>query len=95
MVDLTEASFYVAFLSANGFDPASVVVDSVVLGATGAAPRGFSLPDRNRDGVGDLRLRYKTADAALGCGHQDLDVTAATDSGESIRGTLRISVTGC
>ena len=95
VVDLTKSSFYVAFLSANGFDPASVAVDSVVLGATGAAPRGFSLPDRNRDGVGDLRLRYKTADGTLGCGHQDLDVTAATDSGESIRGTLRISVTGC
>ncbi len=95
IVDLTKRSFYVVIMSDSGFDPATVVVESIVLGATGAAPRGFNLTDRNRDGVPDLRLRYKTGDAMLACGHQDLSVTAATTSGKSVSGTMRIAVTGC
>ena len=77
------------------FDPADVVVESVVLNDTGAVPRGWNYVDRNGDGVLDLRLRYKLKDVPLVCGQQTLAVSAMTLAGDTVGGELKLEVTGC
>ncbi len=96
LVDLeTDTALYVVFMSSAAFDPAEVVVESVVLNDTGAVPRGWNYTDRNGDGVLDLRLRYKLKDVALVCGEQTLAVSAATIDGDAVGGELKLDVTGC
>jgi hypothetical protein len=91
----TDTALYVVFMSSAAFDPADVVVESVVLNDTGAVPRGWNYVDRNGDGVLDLRLRYKLKDVPLVCGQQTLAVSAMTAAGDSVGGELKLEVTGC
>ena len=91
----TEDNLYVVLMSSAGFDPADVVIESVVFGDTDALPRGWNYVDRNKDLVPDLRLRYKLKDVALECGEQALTVSAVITEGESVSGLLKLEVTGC
>jgi hypothetical protein len=96
LVDLdTDTALYVVLMSSAAFDPADVVVGSVILGDSGAVPRGYSYVDRNGDGVLDLRLRYKLVDVPLDCGEQTLAVSATTLDGQTVGGPLKLEVIGC
>jgi hypothetical protein len=90
-----EDNLYVVLMSGPAFDPADVVVESVVFGDTDALPRGWNYVDRNQDGVADLRLRYRLWDVDLACGQQEIEVLASTTDGRVVGGVLKLDVTGC
>ena len=91
----TDKDLYVALMSNPAFDPADVVVESVVFGDTDALPRGWNYVDRNKDLVPDLRLRYRLWDVDLACGRQEIEVSASTTDGRVVAGVLKLDVTGC
>jgi hypothetical protein len=92
----TEDNLYVVLMSSALFDPADVVVESVIFGDTDALPRGWNYVDRNKDGVPDLRLRYRLWDLDdLGCGQQQIEVSASTTDGRVVAGLLKLDVIGC
>ncbi len=95
LVNISDSSLYVVLMSQEGFDPGTVVTETILFGDTGAAPRGFNLVDRNGDGVLDLRLRYRLADVPLSCGDVNDWVSGMTGARTTFSGLLGLTVSGC
>jgi hypothetical protein len=91
---------WVAVLSDTGsespFDPSSQVdISSVEFGPDGAKATRHKVKDINKDGLGDLLLRYKIPATGIACGDTEVTLTGETFSGQSLTGTDVIKTVGC
>jgi hypothetical protein len=87
----------VAILSGNGFDAATVLVESVRFGRTGteASPVDSVLRDVDDDGTVDLVLRFAVEDTGIRCGDTSAVLEGRTSGGEIVRGADSIRTIRC
>jgi hypothetical protein len=88
----SRGSISVALLSDTApdsqFDPPSQVdVQTVEFGPNGASPIRYTSRDINRDGLGDLILRFIIQEAGFSCGDTEATLTAETYDGQSLSGS--------
>jgi hypothetical protein len=91
---------WVAILSntdnASPFDPASQVdIPTVEFGPDGATANRYKLKDINKDGLGDLLLRFKIRKTGIACRDTEATLTGKTFDGLSFTGTDSIRTVGC
>ncbi|MEN8133205.1 MAG: choice-of-anchor Q domain-containing protein [Pseudomonadota bacterium] len=91
---------WVAVLSdtdpASPFDPSSQVdIPSVEFGPDGAKAKRHKVKDINRDGLGDLLLRFRIPETGIACGDTEATLTGETFDGQSFTGTDSIKTVGC
>jgi hypothetical protein len=78
------------------FDPSSEVdIPSVEFGPDGAMVVRQKVKDINKDGLGDLLLRFKNPAIGIACGDAEATLTGETLDGQSITGTDIIKTVGC
>jgi hypothetical protein len=87
----------VAILSEDGFDPATVIADTVRFGATGveAAPVNAVLRDADGDSDIDMVLRFRIQDTGIQCGQTSAVLTGQTASGHTIAASDAVRTVGC
>jgi len=82
--------------SESPFDPSSQVdTPTVELGPGGAKVVRHKVKDFNKDGLGDLLLRFEIPQAGIACGDTEATLTGETFDGQSIEGTDSIKTVGC
>jgi hypothetical protein len=91
---------WVAMLSDTGnaspFDPSSQVdIGTVRFGPDEATATRFKVKDVNKDGLGDLLLRFKVPETGIACGDTELTLNGETFDGQSIIGTDTVNTVGC
>jgi hypothetical protein len=78
------------------FDPSSQVdIPTVEFGPDGAKVNRYKVKDINKDGIGDLLLRFKIPATGLACGDTEATLTGETFDSQSITGTDTIKTVGC
>jgi hypothetical protein len=78
------------------FDPTSEVdIPTVEFGPDGAKAIRYKVKDKNRDGIGDLLLRFKIPATGISCGDTQATLTGATFDGQSFTGTDSVKSVGC
>jgi hypothetical protein len=87
----------VAVLHDGGFDPATVVADTVRFGATGAEAAPVNVVFRDADGDGDIDmvLRFRIQDTGIQCGQTSAVLTGQTAGGPTITASDVIRTAGC
>jgi outer membrane protein assembly factor BamB len=96
----SRGGIWVALLSDTNpespFDPPSQVdIPTVDFGPDGAKVIGHKVKDTNKDGLGDLLLRFKISETGIACGDTEAILTGETFGGQSITGTDFIKTVGC
>lgn len=91
---------WVAILSDTGpdfpFDPSSQVdIPTVEFGPDSASAVRDKVKDINKDGLGDLLLRFKVAETGIACGDAEATLTGETFDGQSFTGTDSVKTVGC
>jgi hypothetical protein len=91
---------WVAVLSdtdpSSPFDPASQVdIPTVEFGPDGAKVTRHKVKDKNKDGLGDLLLRFKIPETGIACGDTEATLSGETFDGQSFTGTDSIKTVGC
>lgn len=82
--------------SDSPFQPLSQVdIPTVEFGPDGATVIHHKVKDINRDGVGDLLLRFKMRKTGISCGDTEVTLSGQTFGGTAIRGTDTIQNVGC
>jgi hypothetical protein len=82
--------------SGSPFDPSSQVdIPTVVFGPDGAKAIHYKVKDINRDGLGDLLLRFNISATGIACGDTEATLTGETFDGQSFTGTDSIKTVGC
>lgn len=78
------------------FDPLSQVnVPTVEFGPDGARTSRYKVKDINRDGLGDLVLRFRLSETGIVCGDREATLIGETFDGQSFTGTDFIKTVGC
>ena len=78
------------------FYPTSQVdIPTVQFGPDGAGAIRHKVKDVNKDGLGDLLLRFKIPETGIACGDTAATLTGETFAGESFTGTDAIKTRGC
>ena len=77
------------------FDPLQVDITTVQFGPDGAQAIRQKVKDVNKDGLGDLLLRFKIPQTGIACGDTQATLTGETFAGESFTGTDDIVTRGC
>jgi hypothetical protein len=77
------------------FDPLQIKIRSVRFGPDGAKPNRHKVKDINRDGLGDLLLRFKIRRTGIKCGDTEATLTGKTFDGQAITGTDAIRTVRC
>jgi len=95
-----KGSIWVAILSdtdpESPFDPSSQVdIPTVEFGPDGAKANRHKVKDINKDGLGDLLLRFKIPETGISCGDTEATLTGYTFDGQSFAGTDSIKTVGC
>jgi hypothetical protein len=95
-----KGSIWVAVLSdtepESPFDPSSLVdIPTVALGPDGAKATRYIVKDINKDGLGDLLLRFKMPQTGISCGDIEAKLTGETFGGQSFSGKDSIKTVGC
>jgi hypothetical protein len=95
-----KGGIWVAVLSDTGsgspFDPSSLVdIPTVDFGPDGAKATRYKVKDINKDGLGDLLLRFKIPDTGIACGDTEATLTGETFDSQSFTGTDSIKTVGC
>jgi sugar lactone lactonase YvrE len=94
-----KGGIWVAVLSGSdtddAFDPLEIDIATVRFGPDGAEAVRHKVKDVNKDGVGDLLLRFEVAETGIACGDTEVTLTGQTESGTQIRGTDSITTVGC
>ena len=93
-------SVWVAVLSDTSldtpFDPTSQVdLETVRFGPEEAIPKRYKVRDTNRDGIGDLLMKFRIMEAGIACGDTEATLTGNTFNGQRIAGTDSIKTVGC
>ena len=96
----SKGSIWVAILSDTDpdspFDPPSQVdIPTVEFGPDGAAVIRSNVNDVNKDGLGDLLLRFEIPDTGIACGDTEATLTGETFDGVTFSGTDSIKTVGC
>lgn len=96
----SEGGIWVAVLSDASadtpFDPASQIdISAVEFGSDGAEAIRYKLKDVNRDGLGDLLLRFEIAKTGIACGDTEAILAVETFNGQRITGADSINTVGC
>ena len=91
---------WVAILSDTGpespFDPLSLVdIPTVEFGPDGAKAKRYKVKDINKDGLGDLLLRFKIRKTGIACRDTEATLIGKTFDGLSFTGTDSIKTVGC
>jgi hypothetical protein len=91
---------WVAILSdTNGdspFDPLSQVdIPTMEFGPDGAKALRYKVKDKNRDGLGDVLLRFKIRETGIACGDTEATLIGKTFDGQRITGTDTVKTVGC
>jgi len=82
--------------SESTFDPSSQVdIPTVEFGPDGAKARRYKVKGINRDGIGDLLLRFKIQKTGIDCGDTEATLIGETFDGQSFSGTDTIKTVGC
>jgi len=78
------------------FDPLSQVdIPTVEFGPDHAKANRYKVKDINRDGLGDLLLRFKIPETGISCGDTEATLIGETFDGQSFTGTDTIKTVGC
>lgn len=78
------------------FDPTSQVdLETVRFGPEEAIPKRYKVRDTNRDGIGDLLMKFRIMEAGIACGDTEATLTGNTFNGQRIAGTDSIKTVGC
>jgi len=96
----SKGGIWVAVLSdtdpESPFDPSSQVdIPTVEFGPDGAKATRYKVKDINKDGLGDLLLRFKIQKTGIACGDTEATLTGETFDGLIISGTDSIKTVGC
>ena len=94
----SKGGVWVAILSDTGspFDPSSQVdIPTVEFGPDGANANRHKVKDINKDGLGDLLLRFKIPKTGIACGDTEATLTGETFDSQSFTGTDDIKTVGC
>jgi hypothetical protein len=91
---------WVAILSdtdpGSPFDPSSQVdIPTVEFGPDGAKAIRHKVKDKNKDGLGDLLLRFKIPATGIACGDTEATLSGETFDGQSFSGTDSLKTVGC
>jgi len=95
-----KGGIWVAILSntdpESPFDPLSQVdIPTVEFGPDGAKAIRHKAKDKNKDGLGDLLLRFKIPATGIACGDNEATLIGETFSGQSFTGTDSVKTVGC
>ena len=95
-----KGGIWVAILSdtepGSPFDPSSQIdIPTVEFGPDGAKAIRHKVKDVNKDGLGDLLLRFKIPETGIACGDTDATLTGETFDSQSFTGTDSIKTVGC
>jgi uncharacterized protein with PIN domain len=95
-----KGGIWVAILSNTGpespFDPSSQVdIPTVEFGPDGAKANRHKVKDINKDGLGDLLLRFKIPETGIACGDTEATLTGETFEDQRFTGTDSIKTVGC
>lgn len=85
----------VAVLSDSEFDPLQIEIPTVRFGPDGAKALSYRVKDVNKDGLGDLMLRFKVSHTGIACNDTEATLTGKTYSGQKLTGTDTVKVLGC
>jgi hypothetical protein len=78
------------------FDPSSQVdIPTVEFGPDSATANRYKVKDINKDGLGDLLLRFKVPDTGIACGDTEATLTGETFGGQPITSSDAITTVGC
>ena len=93
----SRGKIWVAILSDTDapFDPLQTKIPSVGFGPDGARANRNKVRDINRDGLGDLLLRFKIRRTGIQCGDTEAKLTGETFDGQAITGSDAIRTVGC
>jgi hypothetical protein len=92
----SRGGIWVAVLSDSEFDPSSQInVPTVEFGPDGARAIRQKVKDVNKDGIGDLLLRFKMPETGIACGDTEAVLIGETFDGQSITGTDSVKTVGC
>jgi hypothetical protein len=94
----SRGNIWIAILSdtESSFDPLSQVdIPTVAFGPDGAKANRHKVRDTNKDGLGDLLLRFNIPETGIACGDTDGAVTGETFEGRSFEGTDTVKTVGC
>jgi YVTN family beta-propeller protein len=82
--------------STSPFDPSSQVnAPTVEFGPDGAKAIRYKVKDINKDGLGDLLLRFKIPETGIACGDTEATLTGEKFDGQRFSGTDTIKTVGC
>ena len=95
-----KGGIWVAILSDTNagslFDPSSQVdISTVEFGPDGAKVVRHKVKDIDKDGLGDLLLRFKIPETGIACGDTEATLIGKTVDGVSFTGTDSIKTVGC
>jgi len=95
-----KGGIWVAILSdinpESPFDPTPQVdIPTVQFGPDGAGVIRHKVKDVNKDGLGDLLLRFKIPKTGIACGDTEATLSGDTFAGGSFMGTDAIKTKGC
>ncbi|MGI9289234.1 MAG: hypothetical protein ACR2P1_27950 [Pseudomonadales bacterium] len=91
----SRGGIWVAVLSGSEFDPLQIDIPTVRFGPDEAKAIRYRVKDINRDGLGDLLLRFKIRKTGIACGDSEATLTGETFGGQSITGTDSLKTVGC
>jgi len=96
----SKGGIWVAILSDTDPDspfgpPSQVDIPTVEFGPDGAKAIRHKVKDINKDGVGDLLLRFKIRKMGIACGDTEATLTGSTYAGQMIEGSDAIKTIGC
>ena len=86
---------WVAILSDSEFDPLQIKIPTVRFGPDEAKPIRHKVKDVNKDGLGDLLLRFKIRKTGIECVGTEATLTGETFGGTRITDTDSIKTVGC
>ncbi|MGB5441372.1 MAG: hypothetical protein WBN57_01895 [Gammaproteobacteria bacterium] len=86
---------WVAVLSDNELDPLQVDIPTVRFGPDEAEAIRYRVKDVNKDGLGDLLLRFNIRETGIACGDTETRLIGEIFNGQSITGTDSIETVGC
>lgn len=91
----SRGGIWVAVLSDSEFDPLQIKIPTVRFGPDKASAIRHRVRDVNRDGLGDLVLRFSIRKTGIECGDTEATLTGETFDGQVITGTDTIKTVGC
>ncbi len=91
----SNGAIWVAILSDSNFDPLQIRIPTVRFGRDKARAIRHRVKDINRDGSGDLLVRFKIREIGIKCGDTQATLRGKTFLGQRVKGSDSIKTVGC